>query len=81
MMQSNVCLETRWGLGLQNVEDMPPQNLYYFGLVSNPPRFVLALLKYSSSLMLHHHCMHHLKYQLIILLNSLLQLHLCYSRI
>ncbi len=27
--------ETRWGLGLQNVEDLPPQNLFYFNLVSS----------------------------------------------
>jgi hypothetical protein len=26
-------LETKWGLGLKNLEDMPPENVYNFGLL------------------------------------------------
>lgn len=26
--------ETKWGLGLKNLEDMPNKNIYNFGLVS-----------------------------------------------
>lgn len=26
-------LETKWGLGLKHLDDMPPQNIYNFGLV------------------------------------------------
>jgi hypothetical protein len=46
MRVSNLCLETRWGLGLQNVDDMPPENLYYFGLV----RLLLSLRDHNSNL-------------------------------
>ena len=33
MMTHPMFPETRWGLGLQHIDDMPPGNLYNFGLV------------------------------------------------
>ncbi len=31
---SDFQLETKWGLGLQNLSDMPDMNVFNFGLVS-----------------------------------------------
>lgn len=26
-------IEAKWGLGLQDIDDMPPENIYNFGLL------------------------------------------------
>ncbi|KAN0120307.1 hypothetical protein V8E51_002515 [Hyaloscypha variabilis] len=45
--------QTRWGLGLQDVVDMPPQNLYYFGLLAyaSSPFYVCAILGFKLSIL------------------------------
>jgi len=45
--------QTRWGLGLQNVEDMPPENLYYFGLLqyASEPFYICAILGFKLSIL------------------------------
>jgi hypothetical protein len=45
--------QTRWGLGLQNVEDMPPQNLYCFGLLAYASSlfYVCAILGFKLSIL------------------------------
>lgn len=53
---SDVYLETRWGLGLQDVDDMPYENLYYFGLVGHPSSQCATPLTYLSYHMPQHHC-------------------------
>jgi hypothetical protein len=31
---ANSSIESKWGLGLSDLKEMPPQNVYNFGLVS-----------------------------------------------
>ncbi|KAK8138628.1 hypothetical protein PG984_002008, partial [Apiospora sp. TS-2023a] len=47
-------LETRWGLGLQDVDDMPPENLYNFGLLQyiGAPFYITSILFFKLSLLL-----------------------------
>lgn len=33
-MNLTAVTETKWGLGLQHIEDLPPEDVYNFGLVS-----------------------------------------------
>ncbi|KAK8089087.1 hypothetical protein PG997_004048 [Apiospora hydei] len=47
-------VETRWGLGLQNVDDMPPENFYNFGLLqyTGAPFYITSILFFKLSLLL-----------------------------
>ncbi|KAK7951457.1 uncharacterized protein PG986_007185 [Apiospora aurea] len=47
-------VETRWGLGLQNVGDMPPENFYNFGLLqyTGAPFYITSILFFKLSLLL-----------------------------
>ncbi|KAK8049548.1 hypothetical protein PG994_011278 [Apiospora phragmitis] len=47
-------IQTRWGLGLQNVHDMPPENLYNFGLLQyiGAPFYITSILSFKLSLLL-----------------------------
>ncbi|KAK8114655.1 hypothetical protein PG999_006724 [Apiospora kogelbergensis] len=43
-------IQTRWGLGLQHIDDMPPGNLYNFGLPG--PSYITSILCFKLSLLL-----------------------------
>ncbi|KAK2049428.1 integral membrane protein [Colletotrichum somersetense] len=47
-------IQTKWGLGLQNIEDMPSQNLYNFGLLqyAGAPFYITSILGFKISLLL-----------------------------
>ncbi|KUJ12622.1 uncharacterized protein LY89DRAFT_623821 [Mollisia scopiformis] len=50
-----VCItlaQTRWGLGLRNVEDMPPQDVYEFGYLQyiGAPFYICAILGFKLSI-------------------------------
>ncbi|KXJ87148.1 hypothetical protein Micbo1qcDRAFT_218430 [Microdochium bolleyi] len=47
-------LQSKWGLGLKFVEDMPPQNIYNFGLLQymGAPFYITSILGFKLSLML-----------------------------
>ncbi|KAK7908049.1 hypothetical protein PG985_015352 [Apiospora marii] len=47
-------IQTKWGLGLQNVDDMPPENLYNFGLLQyiGAPFYITSILFFKLSLLL-----------------------------
>ncbi|EMD67534.1 hypothetical protein COCSADRAFT_168722 [Bipolaris sorokiniana ND90Pr] len=47
-------LQTKWGLGLKNVEDMPNENLFNFGLLQyiGAPFYITSIMTFKISLML-----------------------------
>ncbi|KAK1590466.1 uncharacterized protein LY79DRAFT_659512 [Colletotrichum navitas] len=47
-------IQTKWGLGLQNIADMPSQNLYNFGLLqyAGAPFYISSILGFKISLLL-----------------------------
>ncbi|EFQ34533.1 integral membrane protein [Colletotrichum graminicola] len=47
-------IQTKWGLGLQNIEDMPNENLYNFGLLqyAGAPFYITSILGFKMSLLL-----------------------------
>ncbi|KAK8056286.1 hypothetical protein PG993_001513 [Apiospora rasikravindrae] len=47
-------IQTKWGLGLQNVGDMPPENFYNFGLLQfiGAPFYITSILFFKLSLLL-----------------------------
>ncbi|KAK6864491.1 hypothetical protein PG990_006076 [Apiospora arundinis] len=47
-------IQTRWGLGLQQIGDMPPENLYNFGLLQylGAPFYITSILCFKLSLLL-----------------------------
>ncbi|KAJ1325320.1 hypothetical protein MN608_10032 [Microdochium nivale] len=47
-------LQSKWGLGLKFVDDMPPQNIYNFGLLQfmGAPFYITSILGFKLSLML-----------------------------
>ncbi|KAK4159145.1 hypothetical protein QBC43DRAFT_362260 [Cladorrhinum sp. PSN259] len=46
-------VQTKWGLGLQNINDLPPENLYNFGLVQymGAPFYITSILGFKLSLL------------------------------
>lgn len=48
------CIQTRWGLGLQNIEDLPTEDIYNFGLVQymGAPFYITSILAFKLSLLL-----------------------------
>ncbi|KAK6211537.1 Integral membrane protein [Colletotrichum higginsianum IMI 349063] len=47
-------IQTKWGLGLENIEDMPKENLYNFGLLqyAGAPFYITSILGFKISLLL-----------------------------
>ncbi|KAK1964487.1 hypothetical protein LY78DRAFT_659311 [Colletotrichum sublineola] len=47
-------IQTKWGLGLQNINDMPQENLYSFGILqyAGAPFYITSILGFKISLLL-----------------------------
>ncbi|KAH6841017.1 hypothetical protein B0I37DRAFT_449177 [Chaetomium sp. MPI-CAGE-AT-0009] len=46
-------IQTRWGLGLQNIEDLPPEDVYNFGLLQymGAPFYITSILGFKLALL------------------------------